>query len=108
MAPHFVQSDCFGETSEGFGRGINLVLAEGGPWFTADFGARMLDDWFDERFAAAGARSFHFSIVRLLMAGVIWAVMGLGAGWRVAGVWVVAVLLLEWPLREITRPMARG
>jgi signal transduction histidine kinase/CheY-like chemotaxis protein len=68
----------------------------------------MLDDWFDERFAAAGARSFHFSIVRLLMAGVIWAVMGLGAGWRVAGVWVVVVLLVEWPLREITRPMARG
>ncbi|THD62752.1 MAG: response regulator [Phenylobacterium sp.] len=42
------------------------------------------------------------------MAGVIWAVMGLGAGWRVAGVWVMVVLLLEWPLREITRPMARG
>jgi len=68
----------------------------------------MLRDWFDERFRAAGARSFFFSPVRVLMAGILWAVLGLGAGWQVAGFWVAAVLLIEWPMREITRPMARG
>ncbi|HEY3949157.1 ATP-binding protein [Phenylobacterium sp.] len=68
----------------------------------------MLDDWFDERFKAAGARSFFFSPVRLLMAFVIWGVLGVGADWKSAGIWVVVVLLLEWPMREITRPMARG
>ena len=68
----------------------------------------MLRDWFDERFRAAGARSFFFSPVRLAMAGVLWAVLGLGVGWQAAGVWVAAVLLIEWPMREVTRPMARG
>jgi CheY-like chemotaxis protein len=68
----------------------------------------MLRDGFDERFRAAGARSFFFSPVRLAMAGVLWAVLGLGAGWPVAGFWVAAVLLAEWPMRELTRPMARG
>jgi signal transduction histidine kinase len=68
----------------------------------------MLRDWFDERFRAAGARSFFFSPVRLAMAGVLWAVLGLGVGWQAAGFWVAAVLLIEWPMREVTRPMARG
>ncbi|HLZ77164.1 response regulator [Phenylobacterium sp.] len=68
----------------------------------------MLRDWFDERFRAAGARSFFFSPVRLAMAAVLWAVLGLGAGWPAAGFWVAAVLLIEWPMRELTRPMARG
>ena len=68
----------------------------------------MLRDWFDERFRAAGARSFFFSPVRLAMAGVLWGMLGLGVGWQTAGFWVAAVLLIEWPLREITRPMARG
>ena len=68
----------------------------------------MLRDWFDERFRAAGARSFFFSPVRLVMAGVLWAVLGVGVGWQAAGFWVAAVLLVEWPLREVTRPMARG
>lgn len=71
-------------------------------------GDALLDDWFDERFVAAGARSFHFSLVRLLLAGVLWTVLGLGAGWRTAGVWAAAMLLVEWPLREFNRPMARG
>ena len=68
----------------------------------------MLRDWFDERFRAAGARSFFFSPVRIAMAGVLWAMLGLGAGWHAAGFWVAAVLLVEWPMREMTRPMARG
>jgi signal transduction histidine kinase/AmiR/NasT family two-component response regulator len=68
----------------------------------------MLRDWFDERFMAAGARSFFFSPVRLAMAGVVWAVLGLGVGWRIAGFWAVTVVLIEWPLREMTRPLARG
>ncbi|HEX3888699.1 MAG TPA: ATP-binding protein [Phenylobacterium sp.] len=68
----------------------------------------MLRDWFDERFMAAGARSFFFSPVRLAMAGVVWAVLGLGVGWRIAGLWAVTVVLIEWPLREMTRPLARG
>jgi signal transduction histidine kinase len=68
----------------------------------------MLRDWFDERFRAAGARSFFFSPVRVAMAGVLWAMLGLGAGWQAAGLWIVAVLLVEWPMREMTRPMARG
>ncbi|MGZ6020155.1 MAG: ATP-binding protein [Phenylobacterium sp.] len=68
----------------------------------------MLRDWFDERFRAAGARSFFFSPVRVAVAGILWAVLGLGAGWPAAGVWVAAVLLIEWPMREMTRPMARG
>jgi signal transduction histidine kinase/ActR/RegA family two-component response regulator len=68
----------------------------------------MLRDWFDERFMAAGARSFFFSPVRLAMAGVIWAVLGLGVGWRIAGFWAMTVVLIEWPLREMTRPLARG
>ena len=42
------------------------------------------------------------------MAAVLWAVLGLGAGWPAAGLWVAAVLLIEWPMREMTRPMARG
>ncbi|WP_324944763.1 hypothetical protein, partial [Phenylobacterium sp.] len=68
----------------------------------------MLRDWFDERFMAAGARSFFFSPVRLAMAGVVWAVLGLGIDWRIAGFWAVTVVLIEWPLREMTRPLARG
>ncbi|HXA40314.1 MAG TPA: ATP-binding protein [Phenylobacterium sp.] len=68
----------------------------------------MLQGWFDERFSEAGARSFHFSAMRLLMAGVVWAVMGLGESWQKAGFWVVAAVAVEWPLREVTRPMARG
>jgi signal transduction histidine kinase/CheY-like chemotaxis protein len=68
----------------------------------------MLHDWFDERFSEAGARSFHFSAMRVLMAGVIWAVLGLGVSWQAAGFWVAAVIAVEWPLREVTRPMARG
>jgi CheY-like chemotaxis protein len=67
-----------------------------------------MHDWFDERFSEAGARSFHFSLMRLLMAGVIWAVLGLGVGWPTAGFWVVAAVGVEWPLREVTRPLARG
>jgi signal transduction histidine kinase len=68
----------------------------------------MLQDWFDERFDEAGARSFHFSVIRLSMAVVVWAILGLGVSWRTAGVWVVVAVALEWPLREMTRPMARG
>ena len=71
-------------------------------------GVRMLEDWFDERFLEAGARSFHVSIVRTPMAFVVWAVLGLGADWKTAGIWLATVLLVEWPLRESTRPMARG
>jgi signal transduction histidine kinase len=68
----------------------------------------MLGDWFDERFRAAGARSFHFSGVRMAMVGVVWTVLGLGVGWREAGFWALVVVLIEWPFREVTRPMARG
>ena len=68
----------------------------------------MLRDWFDERFRATGARSFHFSILRMAMAGAMWAVLGLAVGWRAAGIWAAAAVLIEWPLREVTRPMARG
>ena len=68
----------------------------------------MLRDWFDERFRAAGAKSFHFSVLRMAMAAAMWPVLGLGVGWREAGIWAVAAVLIEWPLREVTRPMARG
>jgi two-component system, sensor histidine kinase len=68
----------------------------------------MLRDWFDERFTAAGARSFRFSPVRVLMAGVIGAIIGLGVGWGPALAWTALVLLLEWPQRATTRTMARG
>ena len=64
--------------------------------------------WFDERFIAAGARSFQFSPVRLAMAAILGAILGLGVGWPVAGLWVAAVVAMEWPLREATRPMAAG
>jgi signal transduction histidine kinase/ActR/RegA family two-component response regulator len=72
------------------------------------FGGVMLDVWFDERFRAAGARSFMFSPVRIAMSVVLWAILGLGVGWQTAGLWVVTVLVIEWPMREMTRPMARG
>lgn len=42
------------------------------------------------------------------MALVIWAVLGQGVDWKTAGAWLVTVLLIEWPVREISRPMARG
>jgi hypothetical protein len=70
--------------------------------------ATMWGDGFDERFKAAGARSFFASPVRLAMAGLLWAVLGLNAGWQAAGYWAAVVLLIEWPMRELTRPMARG
>ncbi|THD54170.1 MAG: response regulator [Phenylobacterium sp.] len=41
------------------------------------------------------------------MAGVVWAVLGLGVSWQAAGFWVAAAIAVEWPLREVTRPMAR-
>ena len=68
----------------------------------------MFSDWFDERFTAAGARSFMFSPVRLLMGVLLFVLMGLGVGWLVSGVWTAGVLLLEFPFRAVTRPMARG
>ena len=68
----------------------------------------MFADWFDERFVAAGARSFLFSPVRLLMGVLLWVLIGLGVDWTVAGVWTAAVLALEVPFRAVTRPMARG
>lgn len=68
----------------------------------------MLDSWFDDRFAEAGARTFHASVLRLAMAGALWAILGLGVGWQTAGFWVVAAVGVEWPLREVARPMARG
>jgi hypothetical protein len=67
-----------------------------------------MTDWFDERFTAAGAQNFHASLVRIGMAFLIWTVLGLGIGWRDAGLWLVVVLAVEWPLREMTRPLARG
>lgn len=68
----------------------------------------MVRDWFDARFLAAGAKTFFSSSLRMAAAAAIWAAMGAGVGWQTAGLWVVSVVLLEWPLREITRPMARG
>jgi len=68
----------------------------------------MLRDWFDERFTAAGARSFLFSPVRLLMAALIGGIVGLGVGWTPAGIWVSTVLLLEWPMRATTEAMAKS
>jgi len=67
-----------------------------------------MTSWFDERFAAAGAQNFHAAPVRIGMAFAIWTVLGLGLGWRDAGLWLVAALAVEWPLREMTRPLARG
>ena len=37
----------------------------------------MFSDWFDERFTAAGARSFLFSPVRAVVGFIIWALLGL-------------------------------
>jgi two-component system, sensor histidine kinase len=68
----------------------------------------MFADWFDERFTAAGARSFAFSPVRLAMGVLLWILIGMGVGWLVAGVWTATVLALEFPFRAVTRPMARG
>jgi signal transduction histidine kinase/CheY-like chemotaxis protein len=68
----------------------------------------MFADWFDERFTAAGARSFIFSPVRLLMGVLLWILIGLGVGWLIAGIWSATVLALEFPFRAVTRPMARG
>jgi hypothetical protein len=64
--------------------------------------------WFDEAFRAAGARTFLSSAARMAAAAGIWAILGTGLDWRTAGFWTLAVVLIEWPLREITRPMARG
>src|SRR4051794_23195774 len=73
-----------------------------------DFGGLMFDAWFDERFAAAGARSFLFSPVRIVVAVVLCALLGLAVGWPVASVWVTAVLALEIPMCLTSRPMALG
>ncbi|MFL5297678.1 MAG: ATP-binding protein [Phenylobacterium sp.] len=67
-----------------------------------------MSDWFDERFTAAGARSFQFSPVRIGVAAVLWALMGMVVSWPTAGVWLAAVMALEWPFRALTKPMWRG
>src|SRR4051794_4179928 len=68
----------------------------------------MFSDWFDERYTAAGARSFLFSPVRIFVAVVLWALMGLAVSWPTAGAWFAVVMALEWPFRALTRAMSRG
>ena len=68
----------------------------------------MISGWFDERFTAAGARSFLFSPVRVIVGAVLWLLLGLSVGWTVATAWLVCVLALEVPMCLTTRPMARG
>jgi signal transduction histidine kinase/CheY-like chemotaxis protein len=68
----------------------------------------MRGEWFDERFTAAGARSFLFSPVRVVVGAVIWALLGLGIDWTIASIWLAVVLALEVPFWLVTRPMAQG
>jgi len=68
----------------------------------------MFSDWFDQRFAAAGARSFLFSPVRIVVGALLWLLLGLAVGWVTASIWLTAVLVLEVPMCLTTRPMALG
>ena len=68
----------------------------------------MLSDWFDERFTAAGARSFLFSPLRLGVAGVVWGVLAIGVGWPTASLWAACAAVVEWPFRAATKPMCAG
>jgi signal transduction histidine kinase/ActR/RegA family two-component response regulator len=68
----------------------------------------MFTEWFDERFTAAGTRSFLFSSVRLFVAAVVGALVGLGVDWTAAAIWTAAVLAVEIPFRIVTKPMKPG
>jgi len=68
----------------------------------------MFRDWFDERFTMAAARSFLFSPVRVAVALVLWALVGLSVSWTVASIWLAAAMAIEWPFRAITKPAWKG
>ncbi|HEY8003839.1 MAG TPA: ATP-binding protein [Phenylobacterium sp.] len=68
----------------------------------------MFSAWFDERFAAAGVRSFLFSPVRVFVAIVVGGLIGMGVGWPVGMAWAGGVLALEIPFWIVTKPMKAG
>ncbi len=68
----------------------------------------MFSDWFDERFMVAAARSYLFSPVRIVVALVFWALLGLSVSWETAGWWLLTVMAVEWPFRAVTKPTWRG
>jgi signal transduction histidine kinase len=68
----------------------------------------MVRDWFDERYMVAAARSFLFSPVRIVIAFVLWWLLGVSVSWTAAHLWLAAVLAIEWPFRACTKPAWRG
>ncbi len=62
----------------------------------------------DERFDAAGAKGHRFSPMRVAMAGLLWALIGVGVSSAASTAWVLGVVALEMTLGLIARPLARG
>jgi len=68
----------------------------------------MFRDGFDERFMMAAARSYAFSPVRIIVALVLSALLGVAMNWTTSGLWLAAVMAIEWPFRALTKPAWRG